>query len=97
MPVGIHEDKTKSFNKLVIDVEENDMLYIFSDGYQDQFGGPRNKKFKIKNLKNLFAEIYKEPVNKQKEILSDKFYNWIEESNSYQIDDVIVIGVKIKP
>lgn len=93
MPIGIHIRKDEPFTRNVVDVKKGDVLYTFSDGYQDQFGGPKGKKFMIKNLKVLLSEIYKKPMEEQKQILNDAIEKWME--NTEQIDDIILIGVRI--
>lgn len=95
MPIGIHERVDEPFQNQVIDLQKGDVIYTFSDGYQDQFGGPRNKKFMIKRLKELFLEIHEKPMDEQKAILEKTFYDWIVPYGSDQIDDVIVIGIRV--
>jgi serine phosphatase RsbU (regulator of sigma subunit) len=68
------------------------MIYLFSDGYADQFGGEGMKKFKSKNLKQLLTKIAGEPVDKQRQILDDSMEKW--RGNIEQIDDILVIGRK---
>lgn len=95
MPIGIHEYADRPFQNNKMKVFEGDVLYTFSDGFQDQFGGPDKKKFMIKKLKELFLEIYKKPMDQQKEILRTTFFSWIKTGGTEQIDDVIVIGIRI--
>ena len=68
-------------------------IYMFSDGYQDQFGGPKNKKFLSSKLKDLLMSNSNLPMNRQKEILEKEFNSW--KNTEKQIDDVLVIGIKI--
>ncbi|GAB4283082.1 MAG: hypothetical protein Kow0068_07870 [Marinilabiliales bacterium] len=91
-PVGMHILK-RPFTNHSIDLKKDDILYMFSDGYADQFGGPHNSKFKIKQLKNLLLEICHEPMNVQKEILDKKNIEWM--GNHNQLDDILIMGVKI--
>ncbi len=94
MPVGLYQiGIEKTFINNTIDVHKDDLLYIFSDGYADQFGGKKGKKFKSKNLKQLLVDIHKKDMNKQKEILNNNFEKW-RDSNE-QIDDVLLVGIKI--
>ncbi len=93
MPVGIHVGQEKNFTNHVIPLEEGDMLYIFSDGYVDQFGGEDNSKFKTKPFKQLLTEIASLPTNQQKEILITTHDKWKGDEN--QIDDILVIGIRI--
>ena len=69
------------------------MLYTFSDGYQDQFGGGDSSKFKIKKLKQLMVEICEKPVDEQHQILDETIENW--KGTEEQIDDILLIGVRI--
>jgi serine phosphatase RsbU (regulator of sigma subunit) len=77
------------------DTKNDTCFYLFSDGYQDQFGGDRRKKFMLKNLRNLFMEHHREPMEKQKEILDKAIMNWMHHGHERQIDDILVIGVRI--
>ncbi|MEX0981113.1 MAG: SpoIIE family protein phosphatase [Bacteroidales bacterium] len=94
MPIGIHERVNEPFTNHVIDLQKGDVFYTFSDGYQDQFGGPQNKKFMIKRLKELFLEIHHKPMEEQRNILHRTFFDWIS-YGSEQIDDVIVTGIRV--
>lgn len=80
------------FETITIDIQKGDMIYIFSDGYQDQFGGTRGKKFMIKKLRNLLIDISDQPVDKQHEILSDTLDDW--KGSHEQVDDVLIWGVR---
>jgi hypothetical protein len=66
---------------------------MFSDGYADQFGGPKGKKFLYKRFKNLLVEISHLPMTEQKTILEERFDEW--KGNLEQIDDVCVMGIRI--
>ena len=91
-PIGNFE-KAVPFSNKTIKLNPRDSFYIFSDGYADQFGGEKGKKFKYKPFKELLLSICKEPLDKQKELLDKHFEQW--KGNLEQIDDVCVIGVKI--
>ncbi|MBV6484969.1 MAG: tetratricopeptide repeat protein [Flavobacteriales bacterium] len=73
--------------------QKDDVFYMFSDGFPDQFGGSKGKKFMNKQLKEVFMKIYKLPPLKQKELLKDELEKW--RGNNEQIDDVLVMCVKI--
>ena len=75
-----------------IDIQVDDILYIFSDGYVDQFGGAENKKFMYRRFRYLLTTIHRFPVNDQKSILEDNMKNWM--GDNPQIDDILVIGFK---
>jgi len=93
MPIGIYDLVEKDFKNNDISIVPGDLLYMFSDGYVDQFGGPNHKKFKSTNLKTLLIEIHKLPLPEQKEILENQFNSWKE--NAEQIDDVLILGMKL--
>ena len=91
-PIGVYWEETK-FTNHTISLQENDTIYIFSDGIVDQFGGENRKKFKAVNFKKLLLSIQEESMEAQGQIIDDTFESW---KGSYeQIDDVSVIGVKI--
>jgi serine phosphatase RsbU (regulator of sigma subunit) len=73
-----------------IDLFENDMMYLFSDGYVDQFGGVENKKFKYMRFRYLLMNIHRFPVEDQKLILEENIRTWM--GNVPQIDDILVMG-----
>ena len=93
MPIGINAVMERSFTNHVIDLQDGDMIYLFSDGYADQFGGPEDKKFKYSNLKKLLLRISQYSPEVQKKKLEQNFLHW--KSDSEQVDDVLVIGIKI--
>ena len=81
------------FKNHEIQLQSGDSIYIFSDGYSDQFGGEEDKKYSAKRLKELFIRISFEPMEKQETILLDEFNNW--KSNQDQLDDICIMGIKI--
>jgi len=81
------------FEKIELNLQHGDIIYIFSDGFQDQFGGENNKKFKPAQFKNSLLEINNLPMNLQKIALENAFNEWKGERE--QTDDVCVMGVKI--
>ncbi len=82
----------KPFKSETVKMNEGDMIYLFSDGIVDQFGGERVKKYTVGRLKKLLAEIHSLPVNEQKQIIEDTLISWM--STSRQIDDILLMGVK---
>ena len=68
-------------------------MYLFSDGYADQFGGPKGKKFMVGNFRKILLSISNLPINEQKNILHNTFINW--QNTQEQVDDVLVMGLKI--
>lgn len=93
MPVGVHERDDKAFINNVFEIKQGDQFYILSDGLIDQFGGPKGKKFMTKRFKKLLLDIHKKPMNEQKEIIDEENIKW--RGDIEQIDDIIVIGVKV--
>jgi len=91
-PVGFHEDNQKAFTNNEIKLSKGDCVYIFSDGYPDQFGGPKQKKFMMKNFKKLLLSIQDKTMNEQKHILETTMAEW--KGNTEQVDDIMVIGVR---
>ncbi len=90
MPIGVHI-RQQSFNSQTYKIEENDSIYMFSDGYADQFGGPLGKKFKYKQLKELLLKINHLPMPEQKLILLNTMIEW--RGKEPQIDDIIISGI----
>jgi serine phosphatase RsbU (regulator of sigma subunit) len=93
MPIGIFDLGDKDFASQNIPTMPGDLIYMFSDGYADQFGGPNHKKFKYTTLKALLTGIYNLSLTQQKQILEKQFLDW--KGNSTQIDDVLIIGLKV--
>lgn len=91
---GVQTEKERYFTEQTITVDKPTWFYIFSDGYVDQFGGPKNRKFLLKNLKNLLLDIYQKPMEEQEKILSNTLNDWMK-GRENQIDDVLVIGFKL--
>ena len=91
-PIGEFE-KRVPFTTNEVQLEKGDSCFVFTDGYADQFGGPKGKKFKLKTLKNLLLEVASLPVKEQKEQLEIAFNNWKGEIE--QLDDVCLIGIKV--
>ena len=92
-PVGFFVQAHKDFTKHSIELKTGDSLYIFTDGYADQFGGPKGKKFKYATLKSLLLSICNKPVEEQEKILLDTFTEW--KGANEQVDDVLLIGIRI--
>lgn len=75
-----------------IDIFDNDIIYLFSDGYVDQFGGAENKKFMYRRFRYLLLNIHNYPMNDQKAILDENIRNWMGRNG--QVDDILVIGFR---
>jgi serine phosphatase RsbU (regulator of sigma subunit) len=91
-PIG-RTDKSAPFQTHSVQLNEGDSIYLFTDGYADQFGGEKGKKFMYKPLKDLLLSISGNSMNQQKELLDEQFLRW--KGNLEQVDDVCVIGVRI--
>lgn len=81
-----------SFNRSTFTLQEGDLLYLFSDGYADQFGGPENKKFMYRRLRHILLTISKYPLPDQQRILDETIDSWMEGHD--QIDDMMILGVR---
>ena len=92
-PVGIHY-KEKPFELKQFQLQENDMIYMFSDGYFDQFGGPNKKKFLLNNLKKILKEVSSESIKIQKRKILNAFNSW--KGSNKQVDDVLLFGIRVK-
>jgi len=92
-PVGAFLNEQTSFKNHEIDLEEGDVIYIFSDGFADQFGGPERRKFLIKKFRELLLGIHQRTMDDQKEILSLTLDTW--KGDIEQVDDILVIGVRV--
>jgi PAS domain S-box-containing protein len=96
IPIHLFTKNTgQVFTNYEIKIKPNDVIYLFSDGYPDQFGGPKNKKFKHKNFKDLILSIHFLPMEEQKEIFDKTLEEWKSEAGEEQTDDVLIVGFKI--
>ncbi len=91
-PVGKFDDR-KLFTTQQLTLQKGDRLYLFTDGYADQFGGPKGKKFKYRQLEELLLSTAHLDLNYQKKALEDSFQNW--KGNHEQVDDVCIIGIRL--
>ena len=92
-PVGMFIGEKQNFTNQIIQLQKGDSVYIFSDGYADQFGGPRGKKFMASNFRQLLMDVSKLPIEKQKTTLNQTIEEW--RGNLEQVDDILIIGVQI--
>ena len=91
--VGIYlEKETQKFTNHKLKIKKGDVIYIFSDGYADQFGGPKGKKFMQNQFRNLLFEIHRKPMPEQKRILDNTIEHW--RGNEDQVDDILVMGMR---
>ena len=83
----------KPFDCNTIQLEHGDSLYIFSDGFSDQFGGPEKKKYSSTQFKNLLLSHQEKPMEEQFILLNESLQNW--QGDVKQLDDICVLGVKV--
>jgi serine phosphatase RsbU (regulator of sigma subunit)/ligand-binding sensor domain-containing protein len=92
---GFHYNPDRTFKKHEILIESETIFYLCSDGYQDQFGGEKCRKFMVRNLRKYLLEISHQTMNEQKSLLDVNFENWRKVSLQEQIDDVSIMGLKV--
>lgn len=93
-PIGKYA-KESPFTTHIVELTKGDTVYLMSDGYVDQFGGEKGKKFMTKNLRKFLLDIHSNGMTKQEELLASNFNNWMEASNCDQVDDVCVMGIRV--
>jgi serine phosphatase RsbU (regulator of sigma subunit) len=94
LPIGMNTDGVVDiYQNHVFNLEKGDCVYVFSDGYADQFGGPHGKKFKYAQLRKLLEGLFNVPMQEQKKALIKAFEDWM--GDEAQIDDICVIGVRV--
>jgi serine phosphatase RsbU (regulator of sigma subunit) len=91
-PIGVHAGAEKPFTSAKIELQKGDTIYIFSDGYVDQFGGPNGKKFMSKRFKDLLLSISGLTLSEQKNALDKAIEEW--KGAGQQVDDILVIGLR---
>jgi serine phosphatase RsbU (regulator of sigma subunit)/HAMP domain-containing protein len=93
LPIGYVEGKARNFTNNRIQLEVGDTLYLFSDGYADQFGGPKGKKFMVGQFRNFLTQIHLLPLDEQLRTLDATIEQW--RGNLEQVDDILVIGFRV--
>jgi len=93
MPIGVHPKDSNQFTNHEIQLITDDIFYIFSDGYESQFGGEKNEKMKVKYFREYILEICTHDLATQKDLLDKKLETW--KGKNEQTDDIIILGVKI--
>ncbi|OFX46497.1 MAG: hypothetical protein A2046_15505 [Bacteroidetes bacterium GWA2_30_7] len=93
MPIGKHDKDQISFTQHEFQLQKGDVIYTLTDGFQDQFGGPKGKKFMTKNLKQLLITNCQLPMEEQKQVLEKTLVEWIGDGE--QIDDITIMGIRI--
>lgn len=95
MPIGIAGLQERSFTNHVIQLNPKDIIYMFTDGFADQFGGAGNKKFKYPAFRQLLLDMHAIPIKKQGERIAETFDSW--KRDFMQVDDVLITGFKYNP
>ncbi len=93
MPIGIYYDGVSPFTNNTIPIQSGDSIYLFTDGYVDQIGGPKRKTFRVKYFRELLFKIQDKEMNEQKAILEQNISQW--QGSLIQTDDILVVGIKI--
>ena len=93
MPIGIYEQETVPFTLHALELKKGDGIYLFSDGYVDQLGGPLRKTFRVKKFRKLLLRIQDQAMEAQKQILLRNLEEW--QGDVEQIDDILVMGIRI--
>ncbi len=93
MPIGLYLDKEEPFTSTTINLQQGDLIYLSTDGYADQFGGPKGKKYKYKPMMEMLLKNKSQSMVKQKEILEQAFTEW--KNHLEQVDDVCVLAIKV--
>jgi serine phosphatase RsbU (regulator of sigma subunit) len=92
MPIGIFDIINQPFTKHTIPIEKGMSIYMFSDGFMDQFGGPNGKKLKANRFKDLILKISHEPMADQRILIDNALHDWLQ--GNEQIDDILITGIK---
>ena len=90
--MGFLTGKQKGFTHHEVQLEKRDTVYMFSDGYHDQFGGPKGKKFKMAKFKKLLLSIQGQTMHEQRDILEDTMRKW--QGDQEQVDDILIMGIR---
>jgi serine phosphatase RsbU (regulator of sigma subunit)/tetratricopeptide (TPR) repeat protein len=90
---GLQTENERIFKKINISFSKEDTIYLFSDGYTDQFGGTNGKKFTTKNFKDLLMNIHTDPMPMQEAVIDQTIEKW--KGNREQVDDILVIGIRV--
>ena len=93
MPIGTYITDNNPFTSLAIQLQKNDTIYITTDGFPDQFGGPRGKKYKYQQLETVLLAIQDLDMKQQCEILEKDLEDW--KGNLEQVDDIAMIGIRV--
>jgi serine phosphatase RsbU (regulator of sigma subunit) len=93
-PIGAFSRRAAAgYTHQEMDVQKGDMIYVFSDGYTDQFGGDDSRKFLMSNFRKLLMDVHQLPVNEQKDKMEEVLFDWMKYES--QLDDILVIGIRV--
>ncbi len=93
MPIGIYQQEADPFTNHTVKLKKNDSIYLFSDGYVDQLGGPKRKTFRSVHFRELLVQIQDKTMDQQKNILLENLKSW--RGDVEQIDDILVVGIRL--
>jgi serine phosphatase RsbU (regulator of sigma subunit) len=88
------DNKMRPFTNQETDLQPGDVIYLFTDGYPDQFGGENDRKMSHRRFRELLMEIHQNEMNEQKKLLEEQLNSWMK--GGIQTDDICVIGIRIK-
>ena len=92
-PIGKFKEEVVPFERKTVSIEKGEMIYLFSDGYADQFGGEKGKKFKYKQLQEILVSIAKLPLSEQHALLNKTIESW--QGQLDQVDDILIVGIRV--
>ena len=92
MPIGVAAEEETAFKNHEVELQDGDMIYLFTDGYADQFGGKNGKKFKFKPFRNLLLQICESEVDIQHKELKKRHNEW--RGKNPQLDDISIFGFR---
>ncbi|MFA6400936.1 MAG: SpoIIE family protein phosphatase [Salinivirgaceae bacterium] len=93
MPVGFFDNEDRPFSITNLNLQPNDQIFMFTDGYYDQFGGTTGSKMKGHKFKEIIKECANKPIITQRQIIEDQFNNW--KGDHPQVDDILVLGITV--
>ncbi|HET6991255.1 MAG TPA: SpoIIE family protein phosphatase, partial [Bacteroidia bacterium] len=88
------DNKMRPFTNQETELQQGDVIYLFTDGYPDQFGGEEDRKLSHRKFQEMLMNIHKEDMAKQKQLLEEKLQSWM--NDNIQTDDICVIGIRVK-
>jgi len=86
-------DSGKKYTNHTLNLEKNDLLYLFTDGFPDQFGGEKGKKYKYTHFQDFLVKINNRPIQEHETLLNEEFVMW--KGSLEQVDDVTIVGIRI--